>query len=80
MSATSGSLDSKSVAGAKLAGGLRPELLPVQEVPATGAGPAALRAWRGMAAALGDERVAHPLERLDLADHALPATPTAGSA
>src|SRR5919107_2120398 len=73
MSATSGGLDSQPVSGAERARRLGRQLVPVQQVPTRTAGLAAVRAGRCVPAALGDQRVAHLLERLQLADHAVAA-------
>src|SRR6266545_7022727 len=73
ISATSGRLDPQPVSGAEGAGRLRRQLVPVQEVPTRRAGLAALRAGRSVAAALGDEREAHLVECLELADDAVAA-------
>src|SRR4051812_2968306 len=73
MPTTSRCLDSKSVAGAERAGRLARQLLAVDQVPTPGAGLATVRSRRGVAAALGDQRVAHLGQRLQLADHAVAA-------
>src|SRR5205085_5086914 len=73
MSATSGGLDSQPVAAPQRTGGLGVHLLAVHEVAARGAGLAAGGSLRTVAAALGDQRVGHLLERLELADHAVAA-------
>src|SRR5512133_667344 len=80
MSTTSRCLDSQSVAGAQRAGRLGRELLAVEQVPTPGARLATVGAGRGMAAALRDQRVAHLRQRLELAYHAVPAAPAAGTA
>src|SRR5829696_8319010 len=80
MSATSGGLDSQPVSGAERARGLGRQLPPVQQVPTRTARFAAVRAGRRVQAALGDERVAHLVERLELADHAVAAAVAAGPA
>src|SRR4051794_33283692 len=73
MSATSGGLDSQPVAAPQSTGGLGRRLVAVHEVAARGAWLASGGALRPVTAALGDERVGHLLERLDLADHAVAA-------
>src|SRR4051794_39390194 len=80
MSATSGGLDSEPVAAPQRTGGLRADLLAVHEVDARGARLAAGGTLRAAPAALGDQRVGHLLERLDLAHHAVTATVGAGAA
>src|SRR3954447_17607232 len=78
MSATSGGLDSQPVAAPQRTAGLRADLLAVHEVASRIAGLAAVRALRPLPAPLGDERVGHLVERLDLADHAVAAAVRAG--
>src|SRR3954451_4532384 len=73
MSATSRGLDSEPVAGLERARRLRLQLLAVQQVPTRPAGLAALGAGRRMAAALGDQRVAHLIQGLQPAGHTVPA-------
>src|SRR3954468_9076041 len=80
MSTTSGCLDSKSVAGLQLPERLAGYLRPVQEVPTRLAGLAARGLGRAVAPALRDQRVAHRLERLELADHAVAAAVRAAAA
>src|SRR5688572_32823414 len=80
ISATSGGLDSQPVSGTEGARRLRRQLFPVQQVPAGGSGLAPLGAGRRVAAALGDEREAHLLERLQLAHDAVSAPVRAGAA
>src|SRR3954454_17020384 len=80
MSATSGDLDPQPVSGSEVARRLRRQLVPVQQVPTRRAVLAAVRAGRGVTAALGDQRVAHRVERLQLADHAVAATVPPGAA
>src|SRR5215210_2741054 len=73
MSATSGRLDSQPVPRAERARRLGRQLVPVQQVPTRPARLAAVRARRRVPAALRDQRVAHLVERLQLADHAVAA-------
>ena len=73
MSATSRCLDSQPVAGMEVARRLRRQLLAVDEVLTPRARLATIGARRRMAAALGDQRVAHLGERLELAHHAVAA-------
>src|SRR3954451_5742445 len=80
MPTTSRCLDSKSVARAERAGRLARQLLAVDQVPTPGAGLATVRSRRGVAAALGDQRIAHLGQRLQLADHAVAAGLAAGAA
>src|SRR5215212_9631389 len=68
ISATSGRLDAQPVSRLEGARRLCRQLLPVQQVPTRRAVLAALRAGRRVAAALGDQGVAHLGERLQLAD------------
>ena len=63
-----------------VAGRLRRQLLAVEQVAPARARLAAVRARRRVAAALGDERVGHVLERLDLAHDAVAAAVLAGAA
>src|SRR5688572_18561254 len=69
MSATSGGLDSQPVSGAERASRFGRQHVPVQQVPTRTARLAAVGSGRCVPAALGDERVAHLVERLQLADH-----------
>src|SRR4051812_7033576 len=69
MSATSGGLDSQPVAAPERTCGLGWDLLSVHKVASRGAGLAAAGALGAVAPALGDERVRHLVERLELADH-----------
>src|SRR4051794_39548377 len=80
MSATSRGLDSQPVAAPERTGGLRGDLVTVDEVATGGARIAPVRALRPVPAPLGDQRVGHLLERLDLANHAVAAALRAGAA
>src|SRR4051812_50008343 len=73
MSATSWGLDPQPVAAPQSTGGLGRDLVAVHEVAPAGARLAAGGAARRVAAALGDQRPAHLVERLDLAHHAVAA-------
>src|SRR4051794_27929140 len=80
MSATSGGLDSQPVAAPQRTGGLRRDLLAIDEIPPGGARLAACRALRPVAAALGDERVRHLVQGLEVAHDAVAAAmPAAAS-
>src|SRR5688500_18085226 len=80
MSATSRCLDSQPVAGAQYARRLARELLAVDPVPTPSAGLATVGAGRRVSAALGDQRVAHLGQRLELACHAVTAAVAPGAA
>src|SRR5204862_6937372 len=67
-STAAGRLDPQPVARPKLPLGLRDDGLAVEQIATGGAAGATLRARRSMAPALGDQRVAHRLHRLQLAD------------
>src|SRR3954462_1487646 len=71
ISATSGGLDSQPVAAPQRTGGLRRDLLAVDEVSPRRAWLASLRALRPVAATLGDQRVRHLMQGLELAHHAV---------
>src|SRR4051812_815453 len=73
MSATSGGLDSQPVAAPERTGGLRRHGFAVHEVEALGARLATGGTLRRVAAALGDQRVRHVRQGLDLAYHAVAA-------
>src|SRR5439155_24287322 len=73
MSASSRCLDPQPPARPQDAGRLRRRLLAVDQVPARLARRSARGARRCVAAALGDQRVAHLRERLELADDAVAA-------
>src|SRR3954453_3453995 len=73
MATSSRCLDSQPIAGAQCTGGLRRQLVPVQQVATARAVAAAVRAARRMPPPLGQGRVAHAVERLDLADAAVAA-------
>src|SRR5947207_1300680 len=60
--------------------GLRRQHFAVEQIAAGGAVRAALRAGWGVPAALGQQRVRHRFEGLDLADHAVAATVGTGAA
>src|SRR4051794_34015340 len=77
---TSRCLDSQAVAGAQRARGLGRQLLAVEQIPTPGARLATIGAGRGVAAALGDQRVAHLVQGFQLADHAVAAAPAPGAA
>src|SRR5215211_225829 len=77
---TSRCLDSQTVPPRERARRLRRQLPAVQQVPTRSARFPALRPRRRMAATLRDQRVAHLRERLELADHAVPAAGGAGAA
>ena len=66
-------LDSQAIAGAERTGGLRRQLVAVQQVAAALAVRAAVGAGRRVPAALGEQRVAHVGQRLDLAHDAVAA-------
>src|SRR4051812_978151 len=73
-------LDTQSVAGLQLARRLARQLLAVQEVPARCARLTALSAGGAVAATLGDQRIAHRLQRLQFAHHAVAASIPSGPA
>src|SRR4051812_29385651 len=73
MPATSRCLDPQSLPGAQVAARLRLQLLAVEQVAARRARLAPVGARRGVAAALGEQGVAHGLERLALAHDAVAA-------
>src|SRR5687768_12879129 len=73
MPATSRCLDPQPLTGAQATARLRLQRLAVEQVAPALARPAAGRARRGVAAALGEQGVAHVGERLDLAHHAVAA-------
>src|SRR5688572_30615183 len=79
MPATSRCLDPQPLTGAQAAARLRLQLLAVEQVAAPLARLPARRARRGVAAALGQQGVAHVLQRLDLAHDALAAAVRAAS-
>src|SRR4051812_48258264 len=78
--ATARRLDTQALPGCKLASDLRLELGAVQQVASARAVAAAGGAWWGMAPALGQQRIGHRLERLELAHDAVAATPRARAA
>src|SRR5215212_490114 len=80
ISASSRGLDAQPVSGPEGARRLRRQLLPVQQVPTRRAVLAAVRAPRPEAPALGDQGVAHLVERLELADDAVAAAMRAAAA
>src|SRR5918994_7296692 len=80
MPATSRCLDPQPLSGAQLAARLRLQLLAVEEVAAPLARLAAVRARRGVAAALGQQGIAHVGESLDLAHDAVAAAVRPGAA
>src|SRR5947208_16193155 len=69
-----GRFETQALALAQRPGGLARKRPPVERVAPAGAGLPPRRAGRAMAAALGDEREAHLLERFELAHHAIAAT------
>src|SRR5215207_7230555 len=71
--AAAGRLDSHPVAGLKRAGGLRRQLLAVEQIAPRRAVGAAVTAPRPMPTALGDQREAHRRQRLELAHDPLAA-------
>src|SRR3954453_11122473 len=73
MPATSRRLDPQPLTRPQATAGLRGQLLAVQEVAPLRARLAAVRAGRRVAAALGEQRVVHLGERLELAHHAVAA-------
>src|SRR4051794_20451487 len=68
MPATSRCLDRQSLPGPQATRRLRRQLVAVEQVAPARPGLAAVRTRRPVAAALGEQRVAHVGERLDLAD------------
>src|SRR4051794_3467885 len=80
MSTTSRGLDPQTVTGPQATGRLRLELLAVDGVPPALARVAARSARRGVAAALGQQRVGHVVKRFELADDAVAALVLAGAA
>src|SRR5690242_10012195 len=80
VSAAARRLDSQPVAGLQRARRLRRQLVAVQQVAAGLSRRAAGGARRRMAAALGDQREAHLVERLELTLDAIPAAELAGAA
>src|SRR3954452_19191877 len=78
--ATAGRLYPQPVAGLQGARRLRRQLVAVQQVAAGLARLAAVRAGRRVAAALGDQRVAHLVECLQLAHHPVAAAELAVTA
>src|SRR4051794_19537938 len=80
MSASSRGLDAQPVAGAQGTGGLARDLFSVHEVAARLSRLAAAGARRGVPAALGDQRIAHVGERLNLTHHAVAAAVATGAA
>src|SRR5262245_61716478 len=80
MPTTSRRLDPQRLTAGQATARLRGQLLAVDEVAALGARFAALRSRRSVAAALGEQRVVHVRERLQLADHAVAAAVLPGAA
>src|SRR4051812_16234105 len=80
ISATSGGLDSQPVAAPQRTCGLGRDLLAVHEVAPGLARLASVRALRPVAAALGDQRVRHLVQGLELAHHAVAAAVLPGPA
>src|SRR6187200_2619048 len=74
MPTTSRRLDPQRLTARQATARLRRQLLAVDQVAALRAGLAASRSGRSVAAALGEQRVVHVRERLELADHAVAAS------
>src|SRR5829696_7759572 len=75
ISAASRGLDSQSVAGLQGSRCLCRQLVAVDEVPTPSALLATVGPRRRVPASLGDERVAHLGQHLELSDHAVAAAP-----
>src|SRR3954468_24856894 len=80
MPTTSRRLDPQRLTARQATARLRRQLLAVLEVAAHRSGLAAVRSRRCVAAALGQQRVVHVGERLELADHAVAALVPAAAA
>ena len=80
VAAAAGRLDRQPVAGLQLAAGLGRQLLAVEQVAPARAVGAAVGAGRRVAAALGDERVGHRRQRLELAHEPVAAAVAPGAA
>src|SRR5688500_3182678 len=73
-------LDPQSIARLEVAGRLRRQLAPVQQVAPARTVRTARAPARSVPAALGDQREPHRRERLELAHEAVAAAPRAGAA
>src|SRR5690349_1715069 len=80
MPTTSRRLDPQRLTARQATARLRRQLLAIDQVAALRAGFAALRSRRSVAAALGEQRVVHVRERLELADHAVAASVASAAA